>query len=310
LSVSAGSAKFSVFEETALFDLDVLKKARVVAQCVCCGNTALKSSPAILMPFIADRVFGWKPTVIDESWGLLTIQKGHAYTLCKSLFCENCDHLFCDIRFTDAEMGMLYNDYRGAEYVRLRDFYEPGYALRNEALEQNSAQIRQKEAFLRPLLDLPNTTMLDWGGDTGENTPFRNEIRSFDIYEISSIDVIEGARAVDKAHANSHKYGLIVCSHVLEHVPFPTEVVMDMAQSMDENSILYVEVPFEKIMYGDLHLLPERKRHWHEHVNFYTQKSLAALAESCGMQVVAANNFYATIEETPWMILQMACKLA
>jgi hypothetical protein len=45
-----------------------LKKERIATQCVCCGSENLKSSPAVLMPFVAHRTFGWKPAVIDKSW--------------------------------------------------------------------------------------------------------------------------------------------------------------------------------------------------------------------------------------------------
>ena len=91
-------------------------------------------SPAILMPFIAARTFGWHSVVIDDSWGLKTIKNGMAYSICNSLACRECNHLFLDIRFSDSEMSSLYQDYRGQDYVRLRDSFEPGYAIRNKAL--------------------------------------------------------------------------------------------------------------------------------------------------------------------------------
>jgi hypothetical protein len=52
---------------------------RIASTCVCCGISRLSGSPAILMPFVAARVFDWYPVVIDESWGLKTIQSGHVY---------------------------------------------------------------------------------------------------------------------------------------------------------------------------------------------------------------------------------------
>ena len=62
------------------FDFATLRRERIATQCVCCGGTRLKSAPAVLMPFISHRAFGWEPVVIDESWGLKTIRSGTAST--------------------------------------------------------------------------------------------------------------------------------------------------------------------------------------------------------------------------------------
>ena len=90
-----------------------LHKNHIATQCICCGNKKLKNSPAILMPFISSRVFGWDPVLIDNSWGLNTIKDGNAYAICKSLYCTICNFLFLDIRFSDSELRNLYFDYRG-----------------------------------------------------------------------------------------------------------------------------------------------------------------------------------------------------
>ena len=80
----------------------------VASHCVCCGGADLQRSPAVLMPFIAHRIYQWEPVLIDESWGLQTISDGHAYSLCHSLLCLDCHLLFLDIRFSNAESSRLY----------------------------------------------------------------------------------------------------------------------------------------------------------------------------------------------------------
>ena len=156
--------------ESPLFPL---RRERIATQCVCCGGENLKSSPAILMPFVAHRVFGWAPVVIDESWGLNTIKSGNAYSICKSLYCKDCGFLFLDIRFSDAELSNLYEDYRGETYNSLRESYEPGYTLRNKELIAGFEYIGDIEKFLEPHLNFP-VSVLDWGGDIGKNTPFKD----------------------------------------------------------------------------------------------------------------------------------------
>jgi hypothetical protein len=289
------------------FDLTELRRDRIASQCVCCGSEAVVGSPAILMPFVADRIFGWKPVVVDESWGLRTIANGNAYAICKTLRCEDCGHLFCDIRFSDSEMGALYNRYREAEYTALRDLYEPGYAARNEALNLPITYTAEIEAFLEPFIQQP-LTILAWGGDTGINTPFKGKNVAFDVYDISNKEVESGARFVTREQALASKYRLIVCSMVLEHIPFPSDVLLEAKGAMDAGSVLYIEVPYEEVMRPSAADLGQ-KRHWHEHINFYSETSLTRLVQNCGLEVLARNVLVTTVAGSDVHIIQMACRL-
>src|SRR5437016_2710182 len=88
---------------------------RIASRCICCDGDQLAKSPAILMPFIAKRVFGWEPVEIMDDWGLRDIKSGMAYPLCNSVQCASCGVLFLDIRFSDSEMATLYSGYRGEQ---------------------------------------------------------------------------------------------------------------------------------------------------------------------------------------------------
>ena len=284
-----------------------LRRERISSQCVCCGSEKIAVAPAILMPFVADRVFGWKPVVIDDSWGLRTVSNGHAYSICKSLHCGDCGHLFCDIRFADSELVALYNKYREEEYTALRDHYEPGYRARNEELNKPINYTDQIESFLEPHLQFP-LTVLDWGGDTGINTPFKGKNIAFDIYDISEKEVEVGARVVTFQEVSSTKYKLIVCAMLLEHVPYPSDVLISARQSMDEDSILYIELPYEDVM-REGHQRPEQhKRHWHEHINFYSEESLERLITNCGLQIVDRRVLMVNVAGADVHIFQIACK--
>jgi hypothetical protein len=290
------------------FDPRTMRKERIATRCVCCGNAQLESSPAILMPFVAHRVFGWTPVSIDESWGLNTIRSGNAYSICKSLYCPDCGLVFLDIRFSDDELSNLYRDYRGDAYTRLRESYEPGYRQRNEALNAGIEYIRQIEDFLEPYLSFP-LRILDWGGDSGRNTPFKDRSERLDIYDISEKPVIDGATLVSKAEAFSRSYGLVVCSNVLEHVPYPADLVLDLKNAMDGNSVLYIEVPLEATMIENGADPHHRKRHWHEHVNFYSERSLRKLLDACGLKTLALTRLHANAGGKPVSLFQIACEL-
>jgi hypothetical protein len=293
------------------FGLPNLKRTHIAKQCVCCGSEQLNKSPAILMPFVAHRALGWQPVEIDDSWGLNTINNGHAYSICNSLSCAECGFLFLDIRFSEEELSALYNGYREEAYTNLRNFYEPGYQSRNEALNEGENYISKVESFLSPYLTLP-ISMLDWGGDTGKNSPFKNNHSQFHIYDISNKPVIEGAKHVNKETAYQTEYDLIVCSNVLEHVPYPSDVIMEMTAAMRQNTILYIEVPHEEIvrtasMNEDLHL---KKKHWHEHINFFNDQSLQKLVELCGLTIISKQQLYEYSHGHPVSHIQIACQLA
>ncbi|MNP73793.1 hypothetical protein D3C76_1705640 [compost metagenome] len=57
---------------------------------------------------------------------------------------------------------------------------------------------------------------------------------------------------------------------------------------MSANTLMYLEVPHEALMRehpGSLELAP-LKRHWHEHVNFFTETAMRRLFERLGLIVV------------------------
>lgn len=288
-------------------DLTQLERSRIARQCVCCGGIKLHSSPAILMPFVAHRTFGWEPVVVDESWGLQTIRSGNAYSICRSLWCADCQLLFLDIRFTESELDSLYREYRGEAYTRLREVYEPGYAARNAGLQAGIGHLEQIEQFLLPHLSTP-LTVLDWGGDTGRNTPFRFHAERVDVYDVSQQPVLEGLHSVSREQALANTYSLIVCSHVLEHVPYPADLLWELYPMMGPETICYLEVPHESLMRAspvEAHL---RKRHWHEHINFFSEDSLRHLACNVGLEIVAMRELPLPNGEGESTVFQLACR--
>lgn len=282
---------------------------RVARHCVCCASAELDRSPAVLMPFVAHRAFGWTPVEITEDWGLRSLRTGMAYTVCNSVQCRACGHLFLDIRFDDAEMSALYSGYREQAYTALREHYEPGYAARNVGLNAGVGHLAQIERFLAPHLALP-PRVLDWGGDTGKNAPFKDHNALLHIYDISNkSELIDGAVAVSREQAFAQRYDLVVCSNVLEHIPYPSDMVFDMIKAMRPDTLLYIEVPQEELVRANAGApgLLRHKRHWHEHINFYSEQSLRTLVGHCGLQVVDFN--VQTLGDSHHLY-QIACRLA
>ncbi|PKU25979.1 class I SAM-dependent methyltransferase [Telmatospirillum siberiense] len=260
---------------------------RIAQNCVCCGSRNLARSPAILMPFVAYRAFGWQAVEITPEWGLRTIPTGLAYPLCNSVQCADCGLLFLDIRFNNFEMNAMYHGYRSSAYAEMRGRFEPGYLATNVTINNGVTYVPQIEDFLSPHLHFP-VRILDWGGDTGQNAPFAAQRSLLHVYDISDRPVVSGGELVGQATVQSTEYDLIICANVLEHIPYPGDVVRDIGRSMHRDTVLYVEVPREPIFSDDetSKELHKKKRHWHEHINFFSDQSLTELMERSGLKII------------------------
>ncbi|HSD15664.1 MAG TPA: class I SAM-dependent methyltransferase [Thermomonas sp.] len=260
---------------------------QLAEECICCGSRDLAASPAVLMPFVAKRVLGHDPVEITESWGLRDLRQGTAYTVCNSLQCRKCCTLFLDYRFTDGQMAALYAGYRDATYTRQRDQYEAGYAATMaQDYAHRHAYIAGVEAWLAPHLP-ERPRVLDWGGGDGANTPFLGK-GTIMVHDISGVPVVAGAVRATPDLAGPRDYDLITCCQVLEHAPSPSGLVEDIFEQLSARTLLYMEVPHEQLMRehpGSVELAG-RKRHWHEHVNFFTEAGLRHLIDRAGLQLV------------------------
>ena len=281
-------------------------------QCVCSGSHSLSSAPAVLMPFVAERIQGVGKVEIDASWQLQTVPQGPAMHLCQSLVCGECGLLFLDKRFSDGEMARLYGGYRGEAYTAQREHHEPGYRLRNEALAAGTSHIPEVESYLVSQLGRLPVSVLDWGGDTGRNTPFRGKVEDVRIYDISGQDVLPGCRRIGRDEALGGQHELVVLSQVLEHLPYPGRELKKLRECLGPDSRLYVELPLETLMRGpqDQRVAPQSKRHWHEHINFFSAMSLRRLMTRCGLEVLDLRPATLTVEGKEVWIWQLLAKLA
>jgi len=216
-----------------------------------------------------------------------------------------------DIWFADGEMNRLYRDYRGTDYTALREKYEPGYSLRNRALQGEVKYGQLIDSFLAPFISKQALSILDYGGDSGKNTPFRHRARQHDIYDISNNTVVSGARAVSRKQAIEKYYDLIVCSNVLEHVPYPSGLLEDIRRIVRPETVLYVEVSFEDVMRDYPETAIAHKKHWHEHINFFSTSAVHSLLSNLGFKIKA---FHAeaiiTVGLKSSYMMQVACDLS
>jgi hypothetical protein len=289
----------------------MVSRELIARHCICCDGGRLSRSPAVLMPFVAQRVFGHEPVEITAEWGLRDLRQGMAYTLCNSLQCQECGVLFLDFRFTAEQMAALYHNYRDELYNSQRIRYEPGYASVVGHYAQRADYLAEVELWLAPHLPAA-PTVLDWGGDSGINSLFLTKNRLLHIHDISGVDLVPGAQRVVSEKLSQERYDLVVCSEVLEHVSFPQELLRQILPTMGMHTLLYLEVPHEALVRQNpdsLDLAP-LKRHWHEHINFYTEKALCSMLERLGLQVVDTLHLPVDLGWTRSEVLGVLARLA
>ncbi len=251
-------------------------------QCPVCFSKTISSQPAILMPFIAWRAFRWKSVEINPSWGLRDFPKGKIVYGCNTQYCHSCRMVFSDIGFDENEMNRLYKNYRGELYNAEREEFEPGYLSRAEGLNQGYSYMSQVEDFI--CLKNENLNILDWGGGNGFNTPFRRiPSNKIDIIDPGySNSPYENVRIIEKKSLKD-SYELITILNVLEHVPNPIGLVINILELVSARNI-YIEVPYDDFRSQTDSNDWKKKRHWHEHINSFSLESFNTLSDNLGFK--------------------------
>lgn len=127
-----------------------------------------------------------------------------------------------------------------------------------------------------------NARVLDFGG--GDGVLMEAFVKAgcqcdlVDYSQHSVPGVVRVGQTLSDLHATS-RYDWIVCSHVIEHVAEPLQVVRALGRHLAEGGRLFVEVPME--IWGRAPLQEEPVTH----INFFTPTSLRCLLEKAGFRV-------------------------
>ena len=225
---------------------------KFIDYCRSCDSKNCTFTPAIISPFITERMFGMKPQTTTSLYG---IPNQVNYFPCKTITCKNCGFVGINILFDDDEMYKLYMNYRDEKYNKVRLVYEPNYKW--DAFDIRHAYVDDvSQPFIKEnISDID--TLIDFGGYDGLNTPNIGKHRH--VYDICNVE--SKVPITDTLF----KCDLMTCMHVLEHVPDPNKIIEEMKGF---SKYYYFEVPKEKI---------ENKEFWHEHINCFTMESFSTL---------------------------------
>ncbi len=177
------------------------------------------------------------------------------------------------------------------------------YLAHNADILARASQTEPVEAFLAPLLPA-RPTVLDWGGDTGAHTPFHAAGGSIWIHDVSGQPLIDGAQQVGKERLAWLSPTISSFLAVRPRTACPgREPMLDEIRDGDvaRQTILYVEVPLEALIAENsaVRNLAIRKKHWHEHVNFFTEVAMRRLLARSGMRSLSIFNCAIALQTTP-----------
>ena len=267
------------------------------SSCVICDGEIRRLKRALVSPFLATRIWGGPPFCVD------LVQ------------CKVCGFMFYNPRLDAAEEGRIYTGYRSPEYQRMRHASEPWYtaSLNAELASPASYELRRRKlaAILRRHVGQREIKrVLDYGGDAGHLVRGLVDGAASFVYDISGVPAVDGVTATsDPAGC---KADLVINSNVLEHVGFPRRLVRDIVEATPAGGMVFLEVPCESPL-GWARILrraaqagvtaltrpalaaslarPASLYMMHEHVNYFTEQSLATLTHSCGCVIVASGSF-------------------
>lgn len=243
---------------------------KYVDHCPVCNGKFAQSINANLSPFVVDRMLGQE-------------KKSFAPPAPATLFmCDDCHFIGVNARFTPEEERRYYADYMGETYNAHRTKYEGSSWLQFQKHYDTPGYIVDRKSAARDIIaQLVDITrleeVLDYGGNTGDMIPDElNHTKRF-VLDVEVRELVNGVTAVT-CPEESGQVDLVMCSHTMEHVSYPKQVLEDIKRYLKPGGIIYIEVPAE-----------DAGVNVHEHLNFMSYQFLEKFLTDNGFAVLGAS---------------------
>lgn len=201
--------------------------------------------------------------------------------------CLDCMLVYMSPRLTEAECGRIYNDYLAGRAAFEGNHAGLDYDNVPEAALKIAAQSEQlRRDMIASILrqagrDTSIASILDFGGGRGGNIPALGDACARFVIDYVPLTLPGVTRLADIG--DRAPYDLIMCTHVLEHLPSPARTVERFAAALAPKGLLYVEVPY------DVWSTVRSRGGLDEHINYFTVASLANLMAGAGFSEVSVS---------------------
>jgi len=244
----------------------------------------------------------------------------HDSRLTNYLSCLQCETAFFDVHYSEETLTRLYREYRGNEYFRVRNGWEPKYTTHlNEGLvgspewllARRRQVIEMMESAQIPFSQIKS--IIDFGGGHGGVMP---EVDSRYLIDKNQLNRLEpGVKRLESLEQTVNlTFDLVMCCGVLEHVNEPLKLLQQV-RSINSKWFLFEVpkgIPTKRIGVSNnktfLQQISLRRPLWRlirniedgtpyisrrffplrcsEHIQFFTEKGLGALLENSGFKVL------------------------
>lgn len=279
--------------------------------CPCCGKRDFKRFPAWVAPFIENYALeGDAPDCqLLECTGCAFRFFDHRFSTAES------DRLYANYR-ADSYFRTRHR----------HEFWYTDQINAGLSSDSGNIEIRRNHIATFLAQHLPQAAMLesilDYGGDRGQFIPSGIARQRF-VFEKSDAVPEAGVVRIESPEElrSAAPFSLVMLCHVLEHLSDPLQTVRELRGLLgSESAYLLIEVPHERYALGyslpgvtSKLVTPMRRRKYarllneiytlgfrnhcnlippfgisrlHEHINFFSDRSLAALLENADMSIV------------------------
>ena len=275
-------------------------------KCILCGSNHVQTTDTVISDFIMARIC----PDFQADCGM-----NKPVRLC---FCKACTFAFYDYRITDAESELIYLDYRGEKYQKTRQKYEYWYTAKvNTALNEDKCALHEQRSVIATILrdntDMEIKSALDYGGNEGRTFFKSLGTQKKYVFDISGIKTVKGVTGIsDFEELKQHHYDFIMCNQLFEHLADFREILSRIRSIGSQETLFYIEVPSENPftrvnkfsvlhnigmmvnpLFSPIRLVRSylRKRRqpfmpMHEHINFFTPRSMRIMLERSGFSVM------------------------
>lgn len=189
-------------------------------------------------------------------------------------YCSECNFYYSDSGNTQEDYNNYYKEFNN---------YKKGLIYSDKDERCNN--------YLKDKLQNEHVkTIIDYGSGNGKLIELLSDLYVVDEYDI-------GMTQPDK------KYDCLILSHVLEHIYDLSHFFNDISKNINDNGILYIEVPnaeyYDKIT--DICPLQEINI---EHINFFSKYALNKLLIKHNYQAVSLIDDYFTIKDYKYYVIR------